>query len=307
VVQHQSHRRRNALVAAGVILLLILALGVCAAAGKPSLALDRSIAHRGEQVGLTASHLPANQSGTIELASPVVYRFAFSADSSGGLGTDITIPSDIGFGDHHVRLCWNGSCPLEEPLRIVAGAPPPASPTPGVSPAPALTPSPAPGSTPRSTANPTPTAPHSTANPTGTPRSTPGSTPNPTPKATPTSAPTPTPTPAPKPTPSPTPKPTPTPAASVTLTSATSSTFILNLLGIRLKTSQGKTSATFSYFTAGSASILVCQAACYSAGTVTIAYGANVAVTFNTPDQIVKNQATYLKVGTLTSNQVTSS
>jgi hypothetical protein len=92
----------------------------------------------------------------------------------------------------------------------------------------------------------------------------------------------------------------------VTLNSATASTYILNLLGIKVKTVQGKTSATFHYFSGGSATILVCQSTCYSAGTVTISSGPNVAVTFNTPDQIVKNQPTYMQVGSLSSNQVTS-
>jgi hypothetical protein len=70
---------------------------------------------------------------------------------------------------------------------------------------------------------------------------------------------------------------------------------------------QGYTNATVRYFTGGSATIFVCQATCYSAGTATITSGASVVVKVKTPNGIVAGKPTYITVGSLTSNQVTSS
>jgi hypothetical protein len=65
------------------------------------------------------------------------------------------------------------------------------------------------------------------------------------------------------------PKPTPTPAPSITLVSVSATL---------------TTVVTFHYFYGGTASVAVCQkGTCHGAGTVTVAAGANVTVSFKTP------------------------
>jgi len=250
--QAKPRRRLYEIVAGSAVLLLaLLGGGICAAADqKPMLSVDPRIAVPGERVTVSASHLPVNQVGEIQLRSQL-YTFPFRSDASGNLSQQIEIPLDIGIGGHHVLLCWSASCPVQAALIVVA---------PGTLPAP--TPS----------ANPSPAAsggPHATPSPGRSPR--PGATPASSTGASPT--PGSSPKPSPNPRPSPTPIPTPTPATSITLVSVSS---------------LGKTTVTFHYFYAGSATVSVCQnGSCHAAGTVTVVPGSATSVQFKTPPGIL--------------------
>jgi eukaryotic-like serine/threonine-protein kinase len=211
--QKRARWPRRAAIAAAAVLLLVLIFGVCQALMVTTLALSPDIAARGQQVKVTAAHVPSNQAGTIELHS-AVHTFAFRADSNGQVSTFIRVPADVPLGDHTVNICWNSACHASARLRVVEGTgivlPGPGNLTPGTSPTPS--PSPTPGATP-----------HSTPTPGYTPRPTSPPTSRPTPPPTSLPNPSPTPTKPPPPPPSPTPTINPCPAESPVLTAPPSS------------------------------------------------------------------------------------
>ena len=185
----RSYRRQ--LIALAAVLVLLLLMGVCAVVSSQAvtLAVDPGISVPGGVVKVTATHVPANQAGEVQLWS-VVNTYFFASDANGDMTLDMTVPSDIELGNHVVKICWAGTCQKQAPLRVESG----------VAAIPSSTPvaNNTPGSTPSSTSSPTPRV---------TPKS--GSTP--TPRSTPTSGSTSTPASTPKPTPTRPPSPTPTP------------------------------------------------------------------------------------------------
>ena len=188
--KRRSRKRLIAMIAAAAIVLLILgSLGLIALAA-PTLSLSSSTVSPGENVVVSATRVPANTNGQIQLWS-VLHTFGFLSDSSGNVAVDMTVPRDIGLGDHLVKLCYNSTCHAQATLHVVyrVGL---ASPTPIANAT--LTPGTSPNATPTSSSTP-----GSTPRPTSTPSSTPMATP--------------------KSSPSPTPRPTPTPNAPVTLVS----------------------------------------------------------------------------------------
>jgi protein kinase-like protein len=146
---------RRAAVAAAALLALVLVFGVCVALTAPTLALSPGSAALGQDVKVSATHLPANQAGSIQLHS-TVHTFAFRADSSGRVTTYITVPRDLELGDHTVDICWNLGCHASARLHVVA-ATGVVLPTPAANLTPGATPTPIPSATPTAT----PTAPHS--------------------------------------------------------------------------------------------------------------------------------------------------
>jgi serine/threonine protein kinase len=150
----KSRKRRNVIAAIAVLALLVLIVGivgfVLAESFKPTLSLSSATVHAGDTVRVSASHLPANQSGEIQLLS-ILHTFPFTADGNGNLSLGITVPPDIGIGDHIVRVCWRNSCHVQATLNVVA---PVVFPTP--SPSPTFTPSSSPSSTPSPRATPSP-------------------------------------------------------------------------------------------------------------------------------------------------------
>ena len=248
-VTKKSHKRRNALVAAGIVLALLLVafLGNAILHPKPTLALSSTTVFPGDHLVVTVQHLSPKQAGELQMLSQL-HVFPFRADSNGNASVEVTVPTNIGLGDHIVRACWSSACPLQATLHVVALAAIVTSPTPTGSPTTGASPSPS-------------------ANPTSYPTSNPASNPSPTPTSRP-SPPAP-----PPPSPSPKPRPTPTPSPSVTLVSISS---------------LGNTTVTFHYFYGGSATVAVCQGGtCRAAGTVSVASGSNVQVSFKTPTGIL--------------------
>ena len=162
---------RRLVVGAAAILVLLLALGVCAiAVTATTLAVSPTTTAPGEVVDVTATHVPANQAGLIELHS-FMRTYPFRADASGAVSDYITVPDEIPLGDHTLRICWSGGCHASATLRVVSrSALAPPSPTPGISPTPSPSSSPHPGASP---------SPSPTSRPTSTPTSKPTPPPSP--------------------------------------------------------------------------------------------------------------------------------
>jgi hypothetical protein len=146
VVKKKSRKGLVAVVTAAVLILGLVAgtVGYIATHQRLTLSLSPSTVAAGDTVLVTASNLPANQGGEIRLFSPV-HTFPFHADSSGNVSAPITIPQDIGIGDHTVDICWASVCRVSailhvlEPVAVVSP-----SPTSEASPSPTPTPSPKP-------------------------------------------------------------------------------------------------------------------------------------------------------------------
>ncbi len=198
-------RRLNRRLALGIaaVLVLLLVLGICQTVlASTTIAVNPSTVAPGDTVRVTATRVPADQVGEIQLWS-VVHTYPFHAGAKGDVSLDMTVPRDIALGDHVVKICWKNTCHAQTGLRVVSGVAE-ASPTAIANRSPGTSP----GSTPSA---------GSTSTPTARPTPTSGSTPRPT--STPTSAPTSTPTSVPGPTPSPTPTINPCPPESPVLTS----------------------------------------------------------------------------------------
>jgi serine/threonine protein kinase len=180
VEEKEAKRRWWPWILAGVAALLVVAgllFFFLRQSPSPSLSLAQASGKAGDSVTLRASHLPANQTGTVQFQSSPQQIGVFQADSSGNVLATATVPTDASIGDHLVSLCYNGSCPAGTRFTVTGPAP-----------------TPTPSSTPAPTPPPTPT-------------------PTPPPTPTPTPAPPPTPTPTPPPTPTPSAH-TPTPSAA---------------------------------------------------------------------------------------------
>lgn len=165
-----SGRKRWPWVLGGVAVALLAAAAIALwlqfQQTSPSVNLSQSTALPGDSVTVTASHLPANQVGTIQLQSDPVQVGTFGADRYGNATATARIPADTSAGDHVVSLCWNGSCPASQRITVLQ-----ASPSPSPSPSPTPTPTPTPTRTPTPVPTPVPT-------PTGTPTPTPTPTPS---------------------------------------------------------------------------------------------------------------------------------
>ncbi len=185
----EKKRRRRFMWIGAVVTILVLLLGLTAAfiVGRaPRIDVSPQIVARGELVRVTATNVPANQLGDLELHS-VIHTFEFRANTSGRVDTQIRIPLDVELGNHRIDLCWSSACRASTQVRVVAGGGgvPLTSPTPSSS----------------SSGSPSPT-------PSATPGTTPGKSPSPKPSSNPTHQP--TSSPSPRPTPRPSPSPTPT-------------------------------------------------------------------------------------------------
>ena len=137
--RRESRMRRFMLVALAVLALAALIVGVVGfllpGLAGPGLALSSSTIRAGDTLTVTASHLPANQSGEIHLLS-VLHTFPFVADGGGNVSVAITVPVDTGIGDHVVSICWNGACPAQAAVVVTA---PLALPSPSPTPTPVAT------------------------------------------------------------------------------------------------------------------------------------------------------------------------
>ncbi len=175
--KHSRRLNRRLVIGIAAVLVLLLVLGVCGVlAQTTTLSVTPNRANRGEIVAVTATHVPANQVGEIQLWS-VVHTYPFRADGNGDVSLEMTVPYDVALGDHVVKICWANTCHKQAPLRVVAGLAE-VQPTPVGNPTSGTSPSPTPGSTPSHGSTPTPTS-YPTSRPTSYPTSTPTSQPPP--------------------------------------------------------------------------------------------------------------------------------
>jgi serine/threonine protein kinase len=143
-----------------VVILMLVGLGIYVYLNQPvKLSVSPSTVMAGDSIVVTASHLPANQAGEVQLWSQRRITL-FRASSNGTVQVEISIPRDLELGEHLVMICWNGTCHAQQKLQVespVALATPvaTASPSSTASPsAPSSTPTPSPSPTP----SPTPAA-----------------------------------------------------------------------------------------------------------------------------------------------------
>jgi hypothetical protein len=169
----KSRKRLYAAVIGGVlVVLLILGVLLLSAVARPTLSLSSSTVTAGDTVVVNASHLPANQSGEIQLLS-TLHTFPFHAGPNGNLSVPIVVPRNIGAGDHTVKICWGSSCRASASLHVL-------EPVALVTPSPGSTPTTAPGASPSPSATPIgSSSPSPRASPIPTPRATPSPSPLP--------------------------------------------------------------------------------------------------------------------------------
>jgi serine/threonine-protein kinase len=129
-------------VGAGVIAILVIFAVLVNVAANPetTLNLSSSTVAPGASLVITASNAPANQAGEIQISASNTRTFAFQSDSNGDVALTITVPRDIGAGDHLVKMCWAGACHAQATLKVIAAV---TTPTPSRGPTPSVTPSPA--------------------------------------------------------------------------------------------------------------------------------------------------------------------
>ena len=153
--RRKSRKGTLALVALGVIaVLLFVAVSGWVATHRPvTFALSATTVTAGDAVAVSADHLPANQAGRVELWSPQ-YTYPFRASANGRVDLTFTVPVDIGAGDHLVKLCWGGSCRLQQTLHVLERTSSVSSPTPSSSPSRTASPSPSPPASPTAATTP---------------------------------------------------------------------------------------------------------------------------------------------------------
>jgi len=140
-------RRSLLTMLAGLVVLVLVALallGFVASRQPALLSLSVSTVSPGGRVVVSISRMPANQSGEVQLHSRL-YVFPFQAGGNGQAQVDMTIPYDVGVGDHEVDVCWNGACHGHAVLHVTTlYVLPTARPleTPSAYPTPSATPSP---------------------------------------------------------------------------------------------------------------------------------------------------------------------
>ncbi len=260
----KSRRRLYTILSAALLLLLLVSTcGLIGALRPPTLSLSATTVRPGDSLVATASHVPRNQAGEIQLLSRLSV-FPFRADANGNVTREILVPSDTALGDHTVKLCWDGTCHAKAPLRVVDGTnflgPPTYTPPSGASP------SPSPGS------SPTPVAVHS---PTPTSGTGGGTT---------RASPTPTRAPSPPPPPPPSPSPTPPPPPYITVGP--------------ISTLNGFTVTFHNFASSGSWSVAVVAGGTpRAAGTASVPSGStSYSQHFATPLLVIAGQSAYIQV-----------
>src|SRR5260370_27869781 len=168
---------------AAILLLLLSSVVLIAALRPPTLSLSSSTVTAGDSVVVSATNVPDNQNGEIQLHS-TLHIFTFHADSNGHVSLPIVVPRSIGAGAHTVTICWASRCRNSVTMHViepgVALASPTPGTTPGVTPGASPTPNTTPGASPAPTGG-TSSTPHPSPSPISTPKSTPPPSPTPTP------------------------------------------------------------------------------------------------------------------------------
>ncbi|HKC20606.1 MAG TPA: serine/threonine-protein kinase, partial [Candidatus Dormibacteraeota bacterium] len=132
-------RRRSAILLVALGLVVVLAVGGAVAwsvLNPPvTLSVSPDTVVAGDTVVVTASHVPPNTVGEVQLWS-IERIVAFRSDPSGNVAVTLDIPRYLDPGNHLVKICWNGTCPANAALHVTA----PPTPTPSPSPSPSASP-----------------------------------------------------------------------------------------------------------------------------------------------------------------------
>jgi serine/threonine protein kinase len=139
--------KRIAIGAAVIVVVLIFAVLVNVAANpETTVTLSSNSVLPGASLVITANNLPANQVAEIQMTALNLRSYPVQATANGDVALTITVPRDIGAGDHLVKICWNGSCPAQATLKVLGGLGTP-TPTRSATPSPTASPSPSPART----------------------------------------------------------------------------------------------------------------------------------------------------------------
>ena len=122
------------LVTLGLIVVLLIAAtaGYVLTRPQPALALTPQTITAGGTLVVTATNLPANQQGEVQLRS-ALHTVPFQADSNGSVTVYLTVPLDTEAGEHTVWICWRSSCHASASLLVLAAPAPSPSPSPSPS------------------------------------------------------------------------------------------------------------------------------------------------------------------------------
>src|SRR5207302_6685761 len=109
-----------ALAAGGVIALVVVAVLALLLRGatQPTLSASPSSVIAGASIRVSAHHLPANQQGSISIASTPQTLAPFKADAQGDLDQEVRIPADLS-GRHDLKLCWNSACHVTAGISVL--------------------------------------------------------------------------------------------------------------------------------------------------------------------------------------------
>jgi len=100
---------------------LLVGATVAWVAGQPrvvTILLSASAVHVGESFEVTATNVPAHQTGMIELHSDPEQIGTFKADQDGAVRVEVMVPEDTPAGQHVVTLCWEDGCHGTAQVRI---------------------------------------------------------------------------------------------------------------------------------------------------------------------------------------------
>ncbi|MEO8743964.1 MAG: serine/threonine-protein kinase [Candidatus Dormiibacterota bacterium] len=143
----RSHKRRWALAALAILIVLLVVgfAGYLVTRPKPVLSLSSTTVRAGDTVVVTASNLPPDQDGDVQLLS-FVHSVRFHSDSGGNATVYLEVPVETPPGNHTVRVCWASTCHGSTTLHVLE---PFVLPTPSGSgsPSPISSPTPSPTST----------------------------------------------------------------------------------------------------------------------------------------------------------------
>jgi len=142
---------RVLVVMAVVLVVALLAATVAYLATRPpDVSLSSYNVRAGDRITVMATHLPPDQEAEVQLLSDLLI-FPIRSDSFGRATRQVDIPLDIDGGDHTIRVCWNGTCPVSTTLHVRAVPQPTPSPIESPSPTPVINVAPSSGIVPGKT------------------------------------------------------------------------------------------------------------------------------------------------------------
>lgn len=85
---------------------------------QPAVTVSSPTAHPGDQIVVTARHVPSGQTGQIQAFGT---SEDFTAGTSGDVSVEFLIPVDTAPGSYTVSMCWNATCYASTGIQILPG------------------------------------------------------------------------------------------------------------------------------------------------------------------------------------------